>query len=54
MEHFKFFKGESVQNKYEFGAKIGTGKFSVVYKGINIEENAEYAIKEIATFKLEP
>ncbi len=27
----KFFKGTSVQQQYDMGHKIGTGKFSVVY-----------------------
>lgn len=54
MELLKFYKGESVQKKYEIGGKIGTGKFSVVYRCRHISENKEYAIKEIATFKLDP
>jgi serine/threonine protein kinase len=52
MELFKFYKGESVQKRYEIGEKIGTGKFSVVYRCVNVEEDKEYALKEIATFKL--
>jgi serine/threonine protein kinase len=53
MELLKFYKGESVQQKYEIGKKIGTGKFSVVYRCKHNIENKEYALKEIATFKLE-
>jgi serine/threonine protein kinase len=34
--------------------KIGTGKFSVVYRCLHNYENKEYAIKVIETFKLEP
>jgi hypothetical protein len=32
MELLKYYKGESVQKKYEIAEKIGTGKFSVVYR----------------------
>jgi RIO-like serine/threonine protein kinase len=32
MELLKFYKGESIQKKYDIGEKIGTGKFSVVYR----------------------
>lgn len=45
MELLKFYRGESVQQRYEIGEKIGTGKFSVVYRCRNIPENREYAIK---------
>jgi RIO-like serine/threonine protein kinase len=31
MEFLKFFKGVSVQQQYDMGEKIGTGKFSIVY-----------------------
>lgn len=50
----KFYKGESVHQKYEIGDKIGAGKFSIVYKCKHIKEGKEYALKEIATFKLDP
>ena len=32
LELLKFYKGESIHDKYIIGEKIGTGKFSVVYK----------------------
>lgn len=54
LELMKFFKGESLQNRYDIGEKIGTGKFSVVYKCVSYEDKEEYALKEIPTFKLEP
>lgn len=52
MSLLKFYKGESVQQRYEIGKKIGTGKFSLVYRCRHIAEDKEYALKEIATFKL--
>lgn len=54
MELLKYYKGESVQQIYEFGEKIGTGKFSIVYRCKHTKENKEYAIKVIETYKLEP
>ena len=53
MELLKFYKGESVQNRYEIGQKIGTGKFSLVYECVSMEDKQQYAIKEIPTFKLD-
>ena len=53
MDLLRFYRGESVQQKYEIGQKIGTGKFSVVYKCRHLEEGVEYALKEIATYKLD-
>lgn len=32
MELLKFYKGVTIQQQYEIGRKIGTGKFSVVYE----------------------
>ena len=32
MELLKFYRGVTVQQQYEIGRKIGTGKFSVVYE----------------------
>ena len=37
MEFFRFCKGESVRQRYHFGDKIGTGKFSVVFSGKKAE-----------------
>ena len=54
IELLKFYKGDSVQKKYDIGEKIGTGKFSVVYRCVNFEDKEEYALKEIPTFKLDP
>lgn len=54
MDFLKYYKGESIQKRYDIGEKIGTGKFSVVYKSLNFSDSKEYALKEIATFKLEP
>lgn len=54
MELLKFYKGDSVQQRYEIGEKIGTGKFSVVYKCRSVVDHKDYALKEIATFKLDP
>lgn len=34
-EALKFFKGGSIENNYEMGRKIGTGKFSIVYEATN-------------------
>lgn len=34
-DSLKFFKGESIENNYSMGKKIGTGKFSVVYEATN-------------------
>jgi hypothetical protein len=31
-ELLRFYRGESIHEKYSIGGKIGTGKFSVVYK----------------------
>lgn len=39
---------------YDIGEKIGTGKFSVVYRCVCYENKEEYALKEIPTFKLDP
>jgi RIO-like serine/threonine protein kinase len=38
MELLKFYKGETVHERYEIGEKIGTGKFSIVYKCKNLSE----------------
>jgi hypothetical protein len=54
VELLKFFKGDSVQKMYDVGEKIGTGKFSVVYRCVSFEDKEEYALKEIPTFKLDP
>jgi serine/threonine protein kinase len=54
MKLLHFYRGDTVQQKYEIGAKIGTGKFSVVYRCRNRTEDHSYALKEIATFKLDP
>lgn len=48
-----FYKGYTVQNRYDIGEKIGRGKFSVVYKCTSYEDNQEYALKEIAVYKLD-
>ena len=32
LELLKFYKGFTIQQLYEIGRKIGTGKFSVVYE----------------------
>jgi serine/threonine protein kinase len=53
MQLLKFYNGESIQQKYFIGEKIGTGKFSVVYRCQGIVDNKEYAIKEIACHKLD-
>jgi serine/threonine protein kinase len=50
----RYYRGESIHEKYTIGGKIGTGKFSVVYKCKHNFELKEYAVKEIATFKLDP
>lgn len=47
MELLKYYKGDSVQQKYDIGDKIGTGKFSVVYKCRSNIDGKEYAIKVI-------
>lgn len=52
MELLKYYKGDSVQNRYEIGEKIGTGKFSVVYRCVSTEDKKEYALKEIPFYKL--
>ena len=31
MEYLKYFKGSSVSQVYDFGEKIGIGKYSIVY-----------------------
>lgn len=54
IELLKYYKGDSVQKMYDIGEKIGTGKFSVVYRCVNFEDKEEYALKEIPTFKLDP
>lgn len=48
-----FYKGYTVQTRYEVGEKIGRGKFSVVYRCEALEDGQEFALKEIATYKLE-
>jgi serine/threonine protein kinase len=53
MHLLKFYNGESIQQKYLIGEKIGTGKFSVVYRCQGIADNKEFAIKEIASHKLD-
>lgn len=53
-ELLRFYRGESIHEKYSIGGKIGTGKFSVVYKCKHNFELKEYAVKEIATFQLDP
>ena len=53
MELLRFYKGESVQTRYEIGEKIGTGKFSLVYECVGVEDKQQYAMKEIPTFKLD-
>ena len=54
MELLKFYKGDSVTSRYEIGEKIGTGKFSLVYECVGVEDKQEYALKEIPTYKLDP
>jgi hypothetical protein len=54
MELLKFYKGDSVQNRYDIGEKIGTGKFSLVYQCVSVDDHQEYALKEIPTYKLDP
>ena len=34
-ESLKYFKGGAIENVFAMGKKIGTGKFSVVYEGVN-------------------
>jgi hypothetical protein len=53
MELLRFYNGESIQQKYEVEEKIGTGKFSVVYRCKRSADQREYALKEIATYKLD-
>jgi hypothetical protein len=39
MEQLKYFKGVTVQQKYEIHEKIGTGKFSIVYRCTNNKDH---------------
>ena len=41
-----------ITDHYELKDKIGEGRFSNVYKGINKKDNLEYAVKVIEKFKL--
>jgi serine/threonine protein kinase len=45
MELLKFYKGASVHELYEIREKIGTGKFSLVYRCKNLAEGQWYALK---------
>jgi hypothetical protein len=54
LELLKFYKGDSVTSRYEIGEKIGTGKFSLVYECVGVDDKQEYALKEIPTYKLDP
>ena len=48
------FKGESIQEKYNFIEKIGRGKFSIVYRAVSNKTNEEVAVKVIEVYKLTP
>ena len=53
MEFFRFCKGDSVRQRYKFGDKIGTGKFSIVYRGTEVDGGRKVAIKEIINLLLD-
>lgn len=54
LESLASFKGESIQEKYNFIEKIGMGKFSIVYRAVRNHTNEEVAIKVIEVYKLTP
>ena len=47
------FKGESIESLYTMARKIGAGRFSVVYEGIEKSTGHKYAVKVIESYKLE-
>lgn len=53
MQHLKSYKGDTVEQLYHFGDKIGTGKFSVVYSCVQNVTKQKYAIKVIESYKLD-
>jgi len=54
MAHLKEFNIANILEKYTFHEKIGTGKFSVVYRATSKADKQEYAIKVIDKKLLKP
>jgi len=55
MKNLQVFKSSTVMDLYTFHEKIGTGKFSVVYRATSkADKNAEYAVKVIEKKLLRP
>ena len=52
LECLTSFKGESIQEKYNFIEKIGMGKFSIVYRAVANKTKEEVAVKVIEVYKL--
>ena len=53
MELLKFYRGVTVQQQYEIGRKIGTGKFSVVYEAKEMASGNYFALKVIESNQLD-
>ena len=45
MKNDQFFKNKVIFGKYKLNKKIGKGSFGYVFKGLNIQDNSEVAIK---------
>ena len=45
MKNDQFFKNKVIFGKYKVNKKIGKGSFGYVFKGLNIQDNSEVAIK---------
>jgi len=54
MSHLKEFNTANILQSYTFHEKIGTGKFSVVYRAVSKQNKQEYAIKVIDKKLLKP
>jgi len=55
MSHLRIFKSSTIMDLYTFHEKIGTGKFSVVYRATcKNDKNKEYAVKVIEKKLLKP